>query len=273
MGADVFPDLRESGVTPREVEILWLVGDRLQNQEIAARLRLSERTVESHVSSLLRKLGGSNRLALIDAATRFRAGREPRGVLPRPLSSFVGRAGEIGDLRRLLDAHRMVTLTGPAGTGKTRLALHLAHAVTTLPPAVLIDLAPLTPGDPVERAFADSLGIAGEEHRLRALIRETLADGRHWLVVDNCEHVTAPVAALLADLLATTDHLHVLATSHGALHLAGRSSTRSRRCRCPPKSTTRPRCWAPAPAGCSPTAPPRPRRGSRSPPPTPGRSR
>ncbi|WP_176728534.1 ATP-binding protein [Planobispora rosea] len=221
MGSDVFPDLRESGVTPREVEVLWLVGDRLQNQEIAARLRLSERTVESHVSSLLRKLGGSNRLALVDAAARFRAGREPRGVLPRPLSSFVGRTREIGDLRRLLGTHRLVTLTGPAGTGKTRLALHLAHTVTTLPPAVLVDLAPVAPGDPVERAFADALRVAGEEPRLRALIRETLAEGRHWLVVDNCEHVTGPAAALLADLLAVTDHLHVLATSHEALHLAG----------------------------------------------------
>ncbi|GAA3447462.1 ATP-binding protein [Planomonospora venezuelensis] len=221
MGSDVFHELRESGVTPRELEVLRLVGDRLQNQEIAARLRLSERTVESHVSSLLRKLGGSNRLALVETAARLRAGRGPRRVLPRPLSSFVGRARETGDVRRLLDAHRMVTLTGPAGTGKTRLALYLAHAVTALPPAVLVDLAPLSPGDAVERVFADALGVVGEEHRLRALIRGTLAEGRHWLVVDNCEHVTAPVAELLAELLAATDHLHVLATGHEALHLAG----------------------------------------------------
>ncbi|MFB9892722.1 ATP-binding protein [Planobispora takensis] len=221
MGSDAFPDLRAAGVTPREREILWLVGERLQNQEIADRLRLSERTVESHVSSLLRKLGGSNRLALVGAAARFRAGREPRGVLPRPLSSFVGRERETGDLRRLLGAHRMVTLTGTAGTGKTRLALHLAHEATALPPAVLVDLAPLSPGDAVERTFAEALSIAGEEHRLRELIRETLAEGRHWLVVDNCEHVTGSVAALLADLLATTGHLHVLATGHEALHLTG----------------------------------------------------
>ncbi|TMR16565.1 hypothetical protein ETD86_25030 [Nonomuraea turkmeniaca] len=221
MGSDFFPGSRGAGVTPREWEVLWLVGDRLQNQEIAARLRLSERTVESHVSSLLRKLGGTNRLALVDAAARSRAGRASRGVLPRPLSSFVGRHGEIGDLRRLLDAYRLVTLTGPAGTGKTRLALHLAHAVTTLPPAVLIDLAPVAPDDAVERAFADALGVVGQVRQLRALIREVLAEGRHWLVVDNCEHVTTTTAALLADLLATTDHLHVLATGHGALRIPG----------------------------------------------------
>ncbi|MEV4173673.1 LuxR C-terminal-related transcriptional regulator [Nonomuraea sp. NPDC049709] len=221
MGSDALPDLHAAGVTPRESEVLWLVGDRLQNQEIAARLRLSERTVESHVSSLLRKLGGTNRLALVAAAARLRSGHESRRVLPTPLSSFVGRVRELDELRGLLGAYRMVTLTGPAGTGKTRLALHLAHSVTALPPATLLDLAPVSAGGAVERAFADALGIVGQEHRLRRLIRETLAGGGHWLIVDNCEHVTATAAALLAELLATTDHLHVLATSHGALHLTG----------------------------------------------------
>ncbi|MGW3345809.1 ATP-binding protein [Nonomuraea rubra] len=222
MGSDAFPELRRAGVTARESEVLWLVGERLQNQEIAARLRLSERTVESHVSSLLRKLGGTNRLALVQAAARLRAAREPRGVLPRPLSSFVGRDREAGDVLGLLGAYRMVTLTGPPGTGKTRLALHLAHAASGLPPAVLIDLAPVTVAEGgVERAFADALGIAGQEHQLRTLIRQTLAEGGHWLVVDNCEHVTAAAASLLAELLATTSRLRVLATSHGALHLDG----------------------------------------------------
>ncbi|MEU7001596.1 LuxR C-terminal-related transcriptional regulator [Nonomuraea sp. NPDC046570] len=218
MGADA---LRAAGVTARELEVFWLVGDRLQNREIADSLRLSERTVESHVSSLLRKLGGSNRLALVDAATRLRARRDPGSVLPRPLSSFVGRTREIEDLHRLVGVHRLLTLTGPAGTGKTRLALHLAHSVTSLPPAVLVDLAAVPFADLVERAFGVALGVSGDGRRLRGLIRGSLAEGKHWLVVDNCEHVTAGAAELLADLLATTEHLHVLATSHGPLGVAG----------------------------------------------------
>lgn len=222
MSADTIPDpLRAAGVTPRELDVFWLVSDRLNNREIAESLRLSERTVESHVSSLLRKLGGSNRLALVDAAAQFRARREPGSALPRPLSSFVGRSKEIDDLLRLVDVHRLLTLTGPAGTGKTRLALHVAHSVTTLPPAILVDLASVPPGDSVERAFADALDVSGDERRLPSLIRQALAGDRHWLVVDNCEHVSATAAALLADLLATTDHLRVLATSHGPLRVAG----------------------------------------------------
>ncbi|MBO3746803.1 hypothetical protein J5X84_12060 [Streptosporangiaceae bacterium NEAU-GS5] len=222
MGSDGFPGpLRAAGVTARELEIFWLVGDRLHNHEIAERLRLSERTVESHVSSLLRKLGGSNRAALIDTATRLRTPRDPGGALPRPLSSFVGRTREIADLSRLVEAHRLLTLTGPAGTGKTRLALRLARATTGMPPAVLVDLARVPPGEPVERAFADALGVSGDAHRLGDLIRGTLAEVPRWLIVDNCEHVATGAAELLAELLASTDRLRVLATSHGPLRVAG----------------------------------------------------
>ncbi|GAA4571758.1 ATP-binding protein [Planotetraspora kaengkrachanensis] len=221
MAPDVFPDpLRAAGVTPRELEVFWLVGDRLQNREIADRLRVSERTVESHVSSLLRKLGGADRRALADTAARLQVRGGPDEVLPRPLSSFVGRDRETEELFRLVGDHRLLTLTGPAGAGKTRLALHVAHSQTTLPAAVLVDLAAVSPGDAVERAFADALHVSDDERRLHALLRATLSERRHWLIVDNCEHVAANAAALLADLLATT-HLRVLATSHGPLGIAG----------------------------------------------------
>ncbi|MER6508677.1 LuxR C-terminal-related transcriptional regulator [Nonomuraea sp. NPDC001636] len=116
--------LRSAGVTRREAEVFWLVGDRLANREIADRLRLSERTVESHVSSLLRKLGHPARRDLVERAALLRSRAH---ALPRPLSSFVGRERELRDLAGLVAGGRMVTLTGPAGIGKTRLALRLAH--------------------------------------------------------------------------------------------------------------------------------------------------
>ncbi|WP_067799213.1 ATP-binding protein [Actinomadura formosensis] len=210
--------LRDAGVTRREAEVFWLVSERLTNREIADRLGLSERTVESHVSSLLRKLGHAARRDLVEDAARF---RRRVHTLPRPLSSFVGRERELRDLAGLVAGDRMVTVTGPAGIGKTRLALRLAHEAAGLPPAVLVDLASVPPGGQVDRAFADALGAGGDGRTLGRQIITAIRARPHWLLVDNCEHVADAVAALLADLLAATDGVRVLATSHGPLGVSG----------------------------------------------------
>ncbi|TYK52655.1 ATP-binding protein [Actinomadura decatromicini] len=211
-------ELRDAGVTRREAEVFWLVGDRLGNREIADRLRLSERTVESHVSALLRKFGADTRKALVERAGRLRLRDR---ALPLPLSSFVGRERELGELAGLVAKHRLVTLTGPAGIGKTRVALHLAHLTAALPRAILVDLASVPPGHPVERSFADALGVEGGGREIGPLIRAAVRARPCWLVVDNCEHVTAATAALVAGLLAEAGELRVLATGHGPLGVAG----------------------------------------------------
>ena len=219
--ADLVPEpLHAAGVTPRELQIFWLVADRLHNREIADRLHLSERTVESHVSSLLGKLGARDRQTLVDTAARLRTSLQRGSGLPSQLSSFIGREREIEELQGLIAAYRMVTLIGPAGSGKTRLALRVAESIDSVPP-VLVDLATVPPRAEVERLFADALGIAVAGSGLRATMRRVLADGRHWLVVDNCEHVAEATARLLADLLASAARLRVLATSHGPLGVAG----------------------------------------------------
>jgi DNA-binding CsgD family transcriptional regulator len=86
------------GVSAREAEVLAAVGEHLTNAEIAARLFISVRTVESHVSSLLRKLQANDRRALAAAAATMRpataAPPEAPVPLPSPLTSFVGRAAE-----------------------------------------------------------------------------------------------------------------------------------------------------------------------------------
>jgi predicted ATPase/DNA-binding CsgD family transcriptional regulator len=207
-------------VTPREVEVLRLVGDRLSNREIAALLHLSERTVESHVSALLRKLAAPDRLALVRAAASVAAG-PPRTPLPRPLSSFVGREKEVDELRSLLPRHRLLTLVGPAGCGKTRLALEAVRELAGTPVPVLVDLAPVPPRSDVVQAFADALGVAGRTTDLRDRLRQLLGEGSHRLVVDDCEHVVGPVAELLGDLLASAAGLHVLATSRQPLLVPG----------------------------------------------------
>ena len=121
-----------AAVSEREAEVLALVGEHLTNQEIARRLVISVRTVESHVSSLLRKLDVADRRALAELS--FRAGdrQAPDATapsLPSPLTSFVGRAAERAALAGLLTRHRLVTAVGPGGVGKTRLALAVVSDV------------------------------------------------------------------------------------------------------------------------------------------------
>src|SRR5690242_21755968 len=109
----------DGGISPREAEVLELLGSHCSNAEIAARLFISVRTVESHVSSLLRKLDLPDRRALArrggtPAVERSR----PAPALPRPLTSFVGRPAERAELAALVAAHPPVTAVGTGGVGK-----------------------------------------------------------------------------------------------------------------------------------------------------------
>src|SRR5580765_6564506 len=127
---------RDVEVSTREAEVLAALADRLTNAEIGDRLFISVRTVESHVSSLLRKLQVRDRRALASLAATVGpadAGAPAAGarlgiapVLPSPITSFIGRLTERAALAEALDAHRLVTCVGPGGVGKTRLALAVA---------------------------------------------------------------------------------------------------------------------------------------------------
>ena len=153
------------GVSAREAEVLAALGEHLTNAEIAARLFISVRTVESHVSSLLRKLQVSDRRALAAAAATLRPG-EPASAaaalpLPSPLSSFVGRAAERAALAEALGTHRLVTAVGPGGVGKTRLALSVVTEVAGrfADGTWYTDLVPVTDPAMIAPAIAAALGL------------------------------------------------------------------------------------------------------------------
>ncbi|WP_067691611.1 ATP-binding protein [Nocardia jejuensis] len=211
-------------ISAREAEVLTLVGEHLSNAEIAARLFISVRTVESHVSSLLRKLEVSDRRALAQHASAparpDRSSRPP--VLPVPLTSFIGRVPERAELGELLRNHRQVTSVGPGGVGKTRLALAVAaEAADEFSDGVwFVDLVPITSPDTcvVAGTVAVALGIGEQPGRgMDDSVVAALSDRHALLVLDNCEHVRDGVAPFIERLLAACPRLTVLATSRARL--------------------------------------------------------
>ena len=144
--------------------------------------------------------------------------------LSLPVTTFVGRTGDVSAVADLLDRARIVTIVGPGGVGKTRLSLHVAaEAAGRFPDGVVVcDLAPVTDQAGVWRALAQPLGV--EEHTGTSLdqrIAEVLGDQRVLVVVDNCEHVVEDAAALLDTLIRRTGHTCVLATSRERLAVDG----------------------------------------------------
>ncbi|MEO5899959.1 MAG: BTAD domain-containing putative transcriptional regulator [Ilumatobacteraceae bacterium] len=143
---------------------------------------------------------------------------KPRATIPRSLTPLIGRDAEVRELSRLFQIHRFITLVGPGGVGKTRLALEVARnqSVLLTSGACLVELAPV--GDPagVRAAITSSLGLP-DPSQLAAMI-----DERDLLIVlDNCEHVIAMAAEVAEDLLRRCPGLRLLATSREGLRVGG----------------------------------------------------
>ncbi|MGW1763716.1 ATP-binding protein [Streptomyces sp. NPDC002073] len=209
-------------ISAREADVLALLGEHLSNAEIAARLFISVRTVESHVSSLLRKLEVPDRRALSRHApepSRAEQAR-PAPALPAPLTAFVGRTRERGELAAAVTARRLVTAVGLGGVGKTRLALAVAADVAGdfADGVCFVDLVPVTDPGRVGAAVAAAMGVGEQPGRgIDDALVAALADRQALLVLDNCEQVRDGVAPFLERLLVACPGIRVLATSRARL--------------------------------------------------------
>lgn len=200
-------------------------------------------TVEDLGQHRLKDLGQPEHIYQVtppDAETRFPPLRTldllPNN-LPSLLTSFVGRLGEIEEVKGLLDSSRLVTVLGPGGSGKTRLALQTAAEVldSYADGAWLIDLAPTAEGDRVPAAIASTLGfVEASGPAISAAFSQTQAAGttldkivartqksKMILILDNCEHLAAACAEVAEVLLSKCQAMSILATSRAPLGVAG----------------------------------------------------
>jgi non-specific serine/threonine protein kinase len=153
----------------------------------------------------------------------------PLHNLPQELNSFVGREREERELSGALSTTRLLTLTGPGGVGKTRLAQRIARA--SLPEHAggvwFVDLGPVTDSSLVARAVSGTLRIReapGQD--IPSTIAATLANSPVLLLLDNCEHLVEACARLVARLLQSSNQLRVLATSREPLGVDGETVRR-----------------------------------------------
>lgn len=144
--------------------------------------------------------------------------------LPEPLTSFIGRERDLAAVREFMAEARLVTLAGPGGCGKTRLALQVAHERSNSGSENVywVDLAPLSDPALVVQSVATALGIAEQPGTpLVQTLSEGLRGRSALLILDNCEHLVDSCAHLIEHLLRTCPHLRVLVTSREILNVAG----------------------------------------------------
>jgi predicted ATPase/DNA-binding CsgD family transcriptional regulator len=222
------PDL----LNEREKEILKRLSTGLSDQQIADELFLSLNTVKWYNRQIYSKLGVRSRtqaiacvkdLGLLESGVSMSPQPVPRYNLPAQTLLFIGRSHEIAEVKQLLHASRLLTLTGTGGTGKTQLALRVATEVAEAfaDGVCFSDLAPLSDHTLVAKAIAGALGVVeNPTEPLPDTLKRVLAQRELLLLIDNFEHVIK-AAPLVSKLLAASSRLKVLVTSREPLRLAG----------------------------------------------------
>jgi predicted ATPase/DNA-binding CsgD family transcriptional regulator len=226
------PPLSEA-LKEREIDILRLMAEGLSNREIAQELYISLETVKWYNKQMYAKLDVGSRTQAIARARELGllGGQAAPPVsstplkhnLPAQITSFVGREREIAEVGQLLADARLLTLTGPGGTGKTRLSLEVAAQAADgfKDGALVVYLAAIRDPALVTREIAKTLGVtevAGQS--LTEGLKTTLRSKELLLVVDNFEHLL-DAAPLVSTLLAAAPGLKVLVTSREVLRLYG----------------------------------------------------
>ena len=215
-------------LTWREQDILILLAERLTNSEIAERLHLAESTVKDYVGNIIGKLYVKNRREAVERAKALgllNREREPASVSPNNLpperTPFIGRTAELTEIRQQLGKTRLLSLVGPGGIGKTRLAIKAAEAeIGNFEDGVFfVRLAPIRSVKDITQTIAEGLKfpIATREDPKLQLLRY-LSKRQVLLVMDNFEHLLDGVE-IMSEILRAAPWVKILTTSRERLNL------------------------------------------------------
>jgi predicted ATPase/DNA-binding CsgD family transcriptional regulator len=214
-------------LTDQEWHIASLVGAGSSNKAVARDLKISIKTVEFHLSNVYRKLGIRTRAELaylIGSNSPRIVGRSHiAGNLPRERSALIGRDGNVADVMRLVTEWPLVTLTGSAGVGKTRLAIAAGRAASDQfgDGVWMVELGSVADGRDLSNASAIALGLNMRSSASTAAdVASALGRQRRLIILDNCEHVIAAAAALARAIVTACPNVVVLATSRERLNMA-----------------------------------------------------
>src|SRR5687767_9698782 len=197
---------------------------------------VSENSLHAQIVAIRRSLGGDRELVrtvsgrgyqlVADVRNHAEAGRTPAAgaYLPQAVSELFGREAELESVLGLLGSRRLVTLCGPGGIGKTRVAIEVARQFIGKRPADvrIAKLAPLSEPDLLSASVANAIGLSlaggpASPERIAA----ALGSQHLLLVLDSCEHLIAAAAKLAEGLLAGSSTVHILATSREPLRVDG----------------------------------------------------
>lgn len=220
-------------IKEREIEILKLMADHHTNREISEELGIGVETVRWYAKQIYAKLYVSSRKEAVAQATELGILDAPvvssptivSSVhnLPRPLNTFIGRQSHLQAIADLLQEHRLITLVGTGGTGKTRLSIETAYQVMDLfsDGIYFVDLFKIRDSQDIPNAIAEVLAVAeSDSEDTLQIVSRIIANRQILLILDNFEHLIEG-APFIHHLLTMNPNLCILVTSREILSLSG----------------------------------------------------